>query len=113
MSDERISFDEFKRIEMKIGEITAAQRVPETDKLLKLSVNVGEENPRQIISGIAEYVSEPDELVGRRVAFVTNLQPRTIRGLESNGMILAVQDEEGRFSLLAPDQRIAVGTPLS
>jgi len=104
-----ISIDEFKKIEVKIGKVLSAEKVPETDKLIKLSVDVGEASPRQILSGIAEY-TEPEALVGRKFPFVTNLEPRTIRGLESNGMILVVSSEAGDFSFLEPTSDIAPGS---
>lgn len=94
-----VSYEQFKLVEMRVGEILSAERVPETDKLLRLSVNFGEETPRQIVSGIAAYFPEPTELVGIKCAFVTNLEPRVIRGLESQGMIMAVGEGE-TFSLL-------------
>ncbi|MDO8510241.1 MAG: methionine--tRNA ligase subunit beta [bacterium] len=105
-----ISIDDFKKIEIKIGEIMSAERIPETDKLLKLGVNFGEAEQRLIISGIAEYYAS-ESLVGKKCAFVANLEPRTIRGLESNGMILAVSDGE-TFSLLTPDQKIIPGSTI-
>lgn len=106
----RISIDEFSKIEVKVGTVRNAERVPETDKLLRLMVDFGEEGgPRQIVSGIAAYVSEPATLVGRQLAFVTNLEPRTIRGLESNGMLFAVGSGES-FAFLAPDRVVAPGT---
>ena len=107
-----LTFDEFKKIEIKIGEIVSAEKVPETDKLIKLEVNFGEEKTRQIISGIAGYFSDVSVLVGKKCPFVTNLSPRIIKGLESNGMILAVSGGEGddlRFSLLEPSMNISAG----
>src|SRR3989344_3370903 len=110
MSKERISIEEFSKIEVKVGTVQNAERVPETDKLLRLVVDFNEESgPRQIISGIAVYVSEPESLIGRQLAFVTNLEPRTIRGLESNGMLLAV-GANGTFAFLTPDRTIPPGT---
>jgi len=110
MDKPRISIEEFSKIEVKIGTVRAAERVPETDKLLKLSVDFGEESgPRQIVSGIAAYVPEPESLVGRQLAFVTNLEPRTIRGLESNGMLFAVGDGDS-FAFVVPDRSIPPGT---
>ncbi len=105
-----ISIDEFQKIELRVGEILSAEKVPETDKLLKLSVNLGEEQPRQIVSGISLYFPEPEKLVGKKCMFVANLEPRTIRGLESQGMILAVSTEDGKFSLLEPNAEIPAGT---
>ena len=106
MSKERISIDEFSKIEVKIGTVRSAERVPETDKLLRLMVDFNEDGgPRQIISGIAAYVSELELLVGRQLAFVTNLEPRTIRGIESNGMLFAVGADE-TFAFLTPDREL-------
>jgi len=110
MNKPRISIDEFVKIEVKIGTVQNAERVPETDKLLRLVVDFNEENgPRQIISGIAMQVSDPEKLEGRQLAFVTNLEPRTIRGLESNGMLFAVGEGES-FAFLTPDRNVPPGT---
>ncbi len=110
MDKSRISIEEFGKIEVKVGTVRLAERVPETDKLLRLLVDFNEEaGPRQIVSGIAAYVSEPETLVGRQLAFVTNLEPRTIRGLESNGMLFAVGSGES-FAFLTPDRVVPPGT---
>lgn len=110
MTKERISIEEFNKIEVRVGIVRSAERVPETDKLLRLTVDFNEEaGPRQIVSGIAAYVSEPESLVGRQLAFVTNLAPRTIRGLESNGMLFAVGSDE-TFAFLTPDRKVPSGT---
>ncbi|MFZ2621497.1 MAG: methionine--tRNA ligase [Minisyncoccia bacterium] len=108
-----ISIDDFKKLEIKIGLILSVEKVSDTDKLLKLSVDLGEENPRQIISGIAEYFSDPQILIGKKCAFATNLESRTIRGLESKGMILAVSSgkgENGFFSLLETKDDVIPGS---
>ncbi len=104
-----ITYDDFAKVEMKIGEITSVDIVPDADKLLRLMVDFGEETPRQIVSGIRTYFEDPQVLVGRRCPFVTNLEPRVIRGLESQGMILAVS-HEGTLGLLFPHQEVPVGT---
>lgn len=110
MNKPQISIDEFSKIEVSIGTVESAERVPETDKLFRLMVNFGEESgPRQIVSGIAAYVAEPESLVGRQLAFVTNLAPRTIRGLESNGMLFAVGSDD-TFAFLTPDRAVPPGT---
>jgi methionine--tRNA ligase beta chain len=112
MNKPQITIEDFSKIEVSIGTVESAERVPETDKLLRLVVDFGEESgPRQIISGIATYVAEagPESLVGRQLAFVTNLQPRTIRGLESNGMLFAVGSAE-TFAFLTPDRLVPPGT---
>jgi methionyl-tRNA synthetase len=111
MSEEKISIDQFKNIEIKIGKILSVEVVPDADKLLKLTVDMGEETPRQIVSGIRNYFEDEQFLVGKKVPFVANLAPRTIRGLESNGMILAVNDKDGNgFSLLNVGENISAGS---
>lgn len=105
-----ISYDEFKKVEIKAGKILSAEKVPDTDKLLRLMVDFAEEAPRQIVSGIAGYFEDPLSLIGRTAMFVTNLEPRTICGLESNGMLFAVSTPEGAFSLLEPNNLIPPGT---
>lgn len=108
-----ISYDQFASVEMTIGEILSVEIVENADKLLRLSVDVGEEKPRQIVSGIREYFEDPQSLVGKKCPFVTNLEHRTIRGLESEGMILAASTGDGTFALLIPSQDLPVGTRLS
>ncbi len=105
-----ISYEEFKKVEIRAGKILSAEKVPETDKLLRLTVDFAEEAPRQIVSGIAGYFENPETLVNRMAMFVTNLEPRTIRGFESNGMLFAVSTEDGSFSLLEPNSSIPPGT---
>jgi len=122
-----ISIDDFKKLEIKIGHILSAEKVPDADKLLKLSVDMGlklqsgppdhsakqndlgERDIRQIISGIAIYFPDPQVLVGKKCAFVANLEPRVIRGFESQGMILAVSGENF-FSLLETTGDVTPGS---
>ena len=104
-----INYDQFTAVEITIGEIKSVEVVPDADKLLRLMVDVGEAAPRQIISGIRAYFEDPQELVGKHCAFVTNLEPRIIRGFESQGMILAVSHED-TFGLLIPHQPVPPGT---
>lgn len=112
-----LSFEDFKKIELKIGKILAAERVPESDKLLKMQVDLGEKNendeaaPRQVIAGIGKAY-EPENLIGKNCLFVANLEPRLIMGLESQGMILAGTDPEDKPVLLSPDTELAGGTRL-
>src|SRR5438105_9219862 len=84
----RIGIDDFARVEMRVGTVVSAERVPNADRLLRLEVEIGEPEPRQIVAGIAAYYT-PEELLGRRIIVVANLEPRKLRGLESNGMLLA------------------------
>ena len=129
------TIDDFKNIEMKIGTILSAEYIPGADKLLKLSVDFGlkekkvtieegaeqaeageergdESDVRQILSGIREYYA-PEQLVGKQCPFVTNLEPRTLRGLVSEGMILAVKTKDGSAVLLHPDKKTEAGSMLS
>jgi methionyl-tRNA synthetase len=110
-SMEKISYDDFAKIEISLGTILSVEIVPDADKLLRLEVEFGEEAPRQILSGIREYYEDPQVLVGKQCPFITNLAPRTIRGLESNGMILAGNTEEA-FALLHPSVPLTNGTKL-
>ncbi|MCF7833750.1 MAG: methionine--tRNA ligase [Candidatus Pacebacteria bacterium] len=105
-----ITIDDFKKIEIVVGKILSAEKIEDTDKLLKLSVDLGEESPRQIVSGIALYYPDPAVLVNKKCMFVANLEPRVIRGHESNGMIFALSTEDGKFSLLEPSAEIPQGT---
>ncbi len=106
-----IEYDDFKKVEIRIGEIVSAEPVEGSEKLLRLIVRFGEEE-RQILSGIAKWKS-PEDLVGKKVPFVTNLKPRSMMGLESNGMILAVNDADQNFSLLEVDSSVASGSHVS
>ncbi len=111
-----ISFDDFKKVEIRAGKILSAEKIPETDKLLKLMVDFAEKDelgnakPRQIVSGIAIKFPETSSLIGKTCMFVTNLEPRIIKGYESNGMLFAVSTLEGGFSLLEPNDSIPLGT---
>jgi methionyl-tRNA synthetase len=89
-----ISIDDFLKVDLRVGEIKVAERVPNADKLLRFEVDLGEERPRQILAGLAEYY-EPEALIGRKVVVVANLKPRKMRGLESQGMICAASLEDG------------------
>lgn len=107
-----INYEDFKKVEMKVGEIVEVELVEGSDKLLKLKVLFGEEE-RQILSGIRKYFEDYNVLVGKKVPFVINLEPRKMMGLESQGMILAVNDDEGNFSLLEVDSKIKSGSDIS
>ena len=108
--DEKIDFDDFKKVEIRVGEILEVEKIEKSDKLLKLMVNLGERNPRQIISGISKYYKNPKkELVGKQAMFVSNLAPRMIFGLESDGMIFGVNDKDN-FSILSPSVKIKNGS---
>lgn len=111
-SPEKISIEDFAKVEMRVGQIKTAERIMGADKLLKLTVDIGTEI-RQICAGIAQYY-EPEKLIGRKVAVVVNLAPRKLRGVESNGMIIAAAvGPEGRPVLAGfPDEDVEVGARL-
>ncbi|MDE0449369.1 MAG: methionine--tRNA ligase subunit beta [Spirochaetaceae bacterium] len=92
-----ISIDEFARVQLRVAEVTAAERVPKTDKLLCLTLRLGD-SERTVVSGIAEYF-DAQELVGRKLIVVANLKPAKLRGIVSEGMILAAEDDSGRLAL--------------
>ncbi|RJX25232.1 MAG: methionine--tRNA ligase [Dethiobacter sp.] len=108
---EFISLEEFSRVDIRVGEIISAEPVPKTEKLLKLMVSLGKEE-RQVVAGLALYYS-PGELTGKKVLFVSNLQPVKIRGLLSEGMILAASSPEGKVVLTAVDDDIPAGSKIS
>jgi methionyl-tRNA synthetase len=109
---EKIGIEDFAKVEMRVGQIKTAERIVGADKLLKLTVDIGTEI-RQICAGIAQYY-EPEKLIGRRVAVVVNLAPRKLRGVESNGMIIAAAvGPEGRPVLAGfPDEDVEIGARL-
>lgn len=94
IEDDFITIDDFLKVELIVGEILVAERIPKADKLLRFEINLGEAQPRQILAGLAEYY-EPETLIGRKVVVVANLKPRKMRGLESQGMICAASLEDG------------------
>jgi methionyl-tRNA synthetase len=108
---DKISIEDFAKVEMRVGEILSAEPIPKADKLLKLQVDIGTE-VRQVCAGIAEYY-QPEQLVGMKVVLVTNLQPRKLRGVESNGMIVAASvGDEGRPVLVTFKEDVPKGAKL-
>jgi methionyl-tRNA synthetase len=107
-ADNRISIDDYMKVELRVAKVLAAERVPKSSKLLKLSVDVGSEQ-RTIVAGVAEAY-EPDTLVGRTVAIVFNLKPAKLMGVESNGMVLAASPDGGRPILVNFDEPPPPGT---
>ena len=100
-----ITIDDFKKVEIKIGEIISVEHIEGSDKLLKLKVNFGQEK-RQVLSGIKVHFPDPQALVGKRCPFVTNLEPRMMMGLESQAMLLAAGGTDTPFALFE-----TTGTP--
>ena len=97
-----ITIDDFAKVELRVGEIIACEKVPKSSKLLHETVKFGDEI-RSVVSGIAKHYT-PEEMVGKKVVFVTNLEPRTVCGVLSEGMILAAEDETGKLALVVSDK---------
>ena len=108
---ETIEFDDFAKIDIRIGEIIAAEKMEKSKKLLKLTVNDGIKE-RTILSGIAEHF-KPEEVIGKQVSFLANLAPRKMMGLESEGMILMAEDADGSLSFVQPDKKIWNGATVN
>jgi len=106
--DEFISFDEFMKVQLKVAEVVEAEKVEKSEKLLKLKIKLNNED-RQIIAGIAKSYS-PDEIKGKKVVIVANLKPANLMGLRSEGMILAVENENGKLEVLSVDSSVKDGT---
>jgi methionyl-tRNA synthetase len=106
----KISIDDFAKVELRVGMVKVAERVPKSDKLLRLEIDIGTE-VRQVVAGIAEAYA-PETLVGRKVVIVANLAPRKLRGLESNGMIVAASLGDGKPVLASFLEEVPVGARL-
>lgn len=111
-----ITYDDFKKVELKVGKVLSAERVEGSDKLLKLQVDLGA-NPsvssgqiRQIIAGIGKQYA-PEQIVGKQIVIVANLEPRSLMGLESQGMLLAASDENGPIVLM-PEREVPSGSEI-
>jgi methionine--tRNA ligase beta chain len=105
-----INYDDFKKIEMKVAKIITAERVEGSEKLLRLDIDLGGEQ-RQLVAGIAKSYN-PEDLAGKKIVVVVNLEPRKLMGLESNGMLLAAHDEAGPI-LLVPDGEAVPGAGIN
>jgi methionyl-tRNA synthetase len=108
---ERIAIEDFGKVDMRVGQVLSAEPVKGADKLLHMKVDIGEAQPRSIVAGIAEAY-KPDELIGRKVVIVANLQPRKLRGIESNGMIVAASHEGGKPVLASFLEDVPIGARL-
>ena len=113
---EYVKYDEFKKMDMRVGTIKEVEEVAETDKLLRCQIDFGEVNEngekilRQIISGIHEYYPDPSILINKQVLYIINLEPRKIKGVESNGMLLAVDGIDGKPVFLVPEVGVDAGS---
>ena len=107
---EPCTFEEFAKMDIRTATVLAAERVPKTDKLLKLTIDTGLDQ-RVIVSGIAQYYT-PEEMVGKQICILANLQPRTIRGIESKGMILMAKQIDGKMRIVTPEERLTNGATI-
>ncbi|OGJ11281.1 hypothetical protein A2565_01555 [Candidatus Nomurabacteria bacterium RIFOXYD1_FULL_36_19] len=113
---EYVSYEEFKKMDIRLGTIREVEPVPETDKLLKCLIDFNEQDEdgnkklRQIISGIHEFYPEYEKLIGKQVLYIVNLEPRKIKGFESNGMLMAVDGLDGKPVFLVPEVPVGVGS---
>ncbi len=112
---EFVSYEEFKKMDIRVGTIREVEVVPETDKLLRCMIDFnevdeeGNKKLRQIVSGIKEYYPDPQVLVGKQVLYIVNLEPRKIKGFESNGMLMAVDGIDGKPVFLVPEVEVSPG----
>lgn len=108
MALQEIHLEDFQKIDLRVGEVVSAERVEGTRALMVLRVNLGDEE-RTLVAGLAPYYT-PEEIVGKRVIVVVNLEPAVIRGIKSQGMLLAADDGQGHVSLVTVDRDIAPGS---
>ncbi|HPF52600.1 MAG TPA: methionine--tRNA ligase subunit beta, partial [Draconibacterium sp.] len=107
---ENCSFDDFMKMDIRTGTVLEAELVPKTKKLMKLKIDTGIDQ-RTVVSGIAEYY-KPEEVVGRQVSILVNLEPRTLKGIESQGMILMAEDVDGSLKFVSPVDKVKNGSEI-
>ncbi len=113
-----ITIDDFAKIEARLGKVLKAEAVEGSDKLIRFELDFGEVDaegnpvPRQILSGIKKWYTEPEKLIGKTMLFCTNLEPRPMMGLESHGMLMAVDGLDGQPVFLVPDQEVKPGAKI-
>ena len=105
-----IQYEDFAKLDIRIGTVVSVERVPDTDKLLKCTIDFGDLGERTIVSGIAQWKEQVD-LVGKQLPYIVNLAPKMLRGVESSGMLLALSDNNG-LALLHPERAVPAGTML-
>ena len=107
---EECSFEDFEKMDIRTATVLEAERVPKTDKLLKLTIDTGIDR-RVIVSGIAEYYS-PEDMLGKQICILANLKPRTIKGIESKGMILMAKQNDGTMRFVTPQETVVNGAQI-
>jgi methionyl-tRNA synthetase len=108
---DEITFDDFTKLDLRVGTVLECEKVPKADKLLKLTVDTGLDT-RTVVSGIAEHFA-PEDVVGRRVTLLINLAPRALRGIESQGMVLMASTDDGGLRFVTPEEGVAPGNVIS
>ncbi|MFA5651251.1 MAG: methionine--tRNA ligase subunit beta, partial [Proteiniphilum sp.] len=106
---ENIQFDTFEKLDIRVGTVLECEKVPKTDKLLRFLLDDGLQK-RTILSGIAAWYPNPSELVGKQVCFIANLEPRKMRGVLSEGMILSAENSDGSLALISPSEMVLPGS---
>jgi methionyl-tRNA synthetase len=105
---EDVAFDDFGKVDIRVGTVLECVKVPKADKLLQFKIDDGM-GGRTIVSGIAKFYPEPEKLVGMQVCFIANFEPRKLKGVVSEGMILSAEDKDGRLVLITPSQLVTNG----
>ena len=106
-----IQYDDFIKLDIRVATIIAAEKVKKADRLLQITLDVGTET-KEVVSGIAEYFA-PEDIIGKQVTYLANLAPRKLKGIESNGMILMAEEEDGSLRFVSPDEQTKPGSVIS
>ena len=111
--EKQIKYDDFDKVELKVAEVIDCKKVKGADKLLQFRLDAGDENHRQILSGIAEFYPDPAALIGKKVVIVANLKPRKMRGQISQGMILSAESPEGKLQIVEAPKEMPNGAGIA
>ena len=111
MTQEKIPIQDFQKLDMRVGKILEVQDHPNANKLYVLKVNLNEQQPRQIVAGLKPYYSK-EQLLNKKAIFIANLEPKIVRGIESDGMILAADNEKGKIVFITPEKDIDEGSKI-
>jgi len=107
---EEVSFAEFKKLDLRVGRVLSVEGVAGLDKIYKLAVDIGEDNPRTILAGVKEFI-KPQDLEGKNIVVIVNLEPKEVRGVLSEGMLLAAE-VDGKPTIIVPEEAVEPGTPI-
>lgn len=107
---DKVSFAEFKKLDLRVGRVLNVEDIAGLDKIYKLTVDIGEENPRTILAGVKEFL-KPQDLEGKNIVVIVNLEPKEVRGVLSEGMLLAAE-VDGKPTIVVPEEEVEPGTPV-